>query len=422
MADINIGKAPPNQAVLPFYATGALAYTILCFLLLISAESLTGHFFNPHLLTIVHTAALGWGTMVIFGAAYQLLPVICERDLYSPRLAAASWYCLTPGVVLLAGSFWNFTVGWLMITGGSLVVLATILYNINVIMTTHICSRYSIQRLFIITSAFWLSFTVIAGLLLAINLSYPFFSKNHLDILKLHAHAGLAGWFLLLIVGVSTKLVPMFLLGKSGKNKLLMAAFLLQNAGLIAFLADGYFLGGHSMRYGLYALLILAGVLCWLRFLADAYRHRVRKKMDYLMKHTFVSLLLLLLAFAVIPLLLVQKGSQWALLYGCLLFMGWISSIILGMTFKTLPFIVWNGHYKQLSGKVKIPLPRQLYRESLVSFQFYFFLTAIALLAAGIALQCLILIRAALAILCITGLLYLYNVIKVLRHKTTVLS
>jgi len=360
--------------------------------------------------------------MIIFGAAYQLLPVICERDLYSPGLAIASWYCLTPGVALLAGSFWNFTTGWFMIAGGALVVLATLMYAINVIGTSRICSRYSIQRLFIVTSACWLLFTVVVGLLLAINLSFPFFSKNHLDILKLHAHAGLAGWFLLLIVGVSTKLVPMFLLGKSDKNKLLMAAFLLQNTGLIAFLADGYFGAGHSMRIGLYALLILAGVICWLRYLADAFRNRVRKKTDYLMKHTFISFLMLLLAFATLPLVLFQQDIRWVMLYGTLLFMGWISGIILGMTFKTLPFIVWNGHYKHLSGKMKVPLPKQLYRESLVNIQFYCSLAAIVLLTAGVIVQYVLLIRIALAVWCVVGLIYLYNVIKVLRHKTTVLS
>jgi len=422
MADINIGKAPPNLAVLPFYATGALAFVIWSFLLLISAESLTGHYFHPHLLTIVHTAVLGWGTMIIFGAAYQLLPVICERDLYSSGMAIASWYCLTPGVVLLAGSFWNFTTGWMMISGGLLVVLSTILYGINVIATSRICSHYSIQRLFLLTSACWLLFTVVVGLLLAIHLSHPFISKNHLDLLKLHAHAGIVGWFLLLIIGVSTKLVPMFLLGKSSKNKLLLLSFLLLNLGLIAFLADGFFFGGHSLRFGLYALLILIGVLCWLIFLGAAYKNRVRKKTDYLMKHTFVAFLMLLLAFAALPLLLFQQDLRWVMLYGTILFMGWISSIIFGMTFKTLPFIVWNNHYKLLSGKVKVPLPKQLYQESLIPFQFYFSLLALSLIIIGIIIQFVILIRIALVIWCIVGWIFLYNVVKVLLHKTTIQS
>ncbi|HAI81392.1 MAG TPA: hypothetical protein DCL65_10230, partial [Chryseobacterium sp.] len=120
MAEINIGKAPGNKAVLPFYATGAVAFLVLCIVMLCTPQSFTQHYFTPHLLTIVHIAALGWGTMVIFGAAHQLLPVICEQDLYSEKMASASWYTLTAGIILLTWKFWNLDVGWMMITGGSL--------------------------------------------------------------------------------------------------------------------------------------------------------------------------------------------------------------------------------------------------------------------------------------------------------------
>lgn len=146
MADINIGKAPPNNAVLPFYATATIAFWVLCFLLFFDAGNLTSHYFNPHLLAIVHTAALGWGTMIIFGAAHQLLPVICERDLFSPTIAAICWYTLTAGIVLLVVAFYNFYTGWLMISGGALIVLSACAYLINVLFTSRICIRYSLYN------------------------------------------------------------------------------------------------------------------------------------------------------------------------------------------------------------------------------------------------------------------------------------
>ena len=88
MAQFSIGKAPGNGAVLPFYATGAVMFFVLCVLMVFSPQSFTQHYFTPHLLTMVHVAALGWGTMIIFGAAHQLLPVICEQDLYSEKMAS----------------------------------------------------------------------------------------------------------------------------------------------------------------------------------------------------------------------------------------------------------------------------------------------------------------------------------------------
>ncbi|SFI92978.1 hypothetical protein SAMN05421638_1578 [Kaistella treverensis] len=415
MAHINIGKAPGNGAVLPFYATGAVMFLVLCLLMLFTPETFTKHYFTPHLLTIVHVAALGWGTMVIFGAAHQLLPVICEQDLYSEKLAAFVWYTLTLGMVLLTTHFWKLTVGWVMIFGGSLIVFSVILYLFNVWKTTKICTKYSIQKLYVLSSAIWLLFTVVMGLLLAINLKFSFFNVSHLEILKLHAHVGFAGWFLQLITGVSSKLVPMFLLGKSKKENLLKYAFIFQNAGLILFLADGYFIGVTS-RVLIYALITFVGIIFWLLFLYDNYKNRLRKRVELLMKHSFLSFLALIIAVLLIPAVYFAEGYRWAMLYGTLIFMGWITSIILGKTFKTLPFIIWNDHYKNLSGKVKVPLPKDLYSEKLTVWQFRIFIAAFLVFATGIILESVPVIRSGAVLWCVVAVLYNVNVFKLILH------
>lgn len=61
MSEVHISKAPPIWVVVPFYATGALFFLLLAILLFLSANDLTGHYFSPHLLAIVHTAAPGMG-------------------------------------------------------------------------------------------------------------------------------------------------------------------------------------------------------------------------------------------------------------------------------------------------------------------------------------------------------------------------
>ena len=419
MAEINIGKAPGNKAVLPFYATGAIAFLVLCIVMLCTPQSFTQHYFTPHLLTIVHIAALGWGTMVIFGAAHQLLPVICEQDLYSEKMASASWYTLTAGIILLTWKFWNLDVGWMMITGGSLIVFSVLLFVINVWKTTQICTRYTAQKLLITGSAFWLLFTVSVGLLLAINLSLttPMFRVSHLEVLKLHAHMGIAGWFLQLITGVSTKLVPMFLLGKSDKEHLLKKAFIFQNLGLILFLTDGYFFAVTG-RVLIYAAIVLAGIICWLLYLYDVFRNRLRKRIELLMKHTFLSFLSLILAVLLIPIVYYSDGYRFTMVYGTLIFLGWITNIILGKTFKTLPFIIWNTHYKHLTGKAKIPLPKDLFSEKLTIWQFRLFIAAFLVFALGLALQQLTVIRIGLVLWLVVAVIYCLNVFKLIFHQS----
>lgn len=418
MVTLGIGKSPRNSAVLPFYGAGTIFFLGLTVLMFIAADSFKEHFFQPHTLALVHTAALGWGTMIIFGAAYQLMPVIFEEELYSSRLAFLSFWFLLIGAITLIASFWFFQVGFFMITGGCLILIAVILYNLNVFKTA-VKSALNIQKIFLIVSAFWLFITVIIGVLLAINLYYPYIPSNHLEILKLHAHIGFAGWFLQLITGVSSKLVPMFLFGKSNNVKLLKVAFVFQNIGLLGFLIDDFFIGASDRVY-IYYILVLMGILFWMAFLVDVYKKRLKKKVDIQMRHTFISMVSLLIALILIPVVLMVSGNQWSVLYGTFIFLGWISAIIFGKTFKTLPFIIWNMHYKDVHGKKNIPLPKDLYFEKLLFYQFWSFLAAFIILILGILLQQIIIIKFGLLIWIVVALLYVFNVAKVFFHKKTI--
>ena len=197
---------------------------------------------------------------------------------------------------------------------------------------------------------------------------------------------------------------------------MLKYAFIFQNAGLVLFLADGYFLGV-TARVLIYALIVLVGIVCWLLFLFDNYKNRLRKRVELLMKHSFLSFLALIIAVLLIPAVYFAEGYRWAMLYGTLIFMGWITSIILGKTFKTLPFIIWNDHYKNLSGKVKVPLPKDLYSEKLTVWQFRIFIAAFLVFALGIIVQNVLVIRAGATLWVAVAVLYNVNVFKLILHK-----
>lgn len=416
MNGVTIGNPPKDYAVLPFYGAAAVFFLLLSLLMFIAAGRFQEHFFQGQTLALVHAAALGWGTMIIFGAAYQLLPVICEKDLFSSKLAFISFCFLLIGTILLVSAFWYFRTGHIMISGGSFVFIAAILYTINVFKTAHISNGFNIHKAFLISSALWLLVTVGIGLLLAINLAYPFFSKNHLEILKIHAHIGLVGWFLQLITGISTRLVPMFLLGKSDKDKWLQAAFILQNLGLIGFVSDQYFFGASSRVY-LYFILVVLGVLCWVAYVRDVYIHRIKRKMEIQMKQTFLSFVFLFSGILLVPVVFSFSNTQWSILYGTFLFLGWISSLILGKSFKTLPFIVWNRHYKTLHGKMKLPLPKDLYNMMWLRYQFWLFIAAMVILSIGVIYNHLLVIRCGLFLWILVAVLYSLNVLKIFLHK-----
>lgn len=409
------------RLVVVHYLVSALCFVSLAVMLLIAAENLTGHYFHPQLLAITHMAALGWGTLIIFGAVYQLLPVILETDLYSYKLGWLSAGLFLAGLVLLVYSFWHFQPGLLMQCGSLFLLTGIVLFGSNVFLTAK-QNRDDIHQEFIITSCIWLIATALLGTLLVFNFRYAFLQQDHLLFLKLHAHMGLAGWFLMLITGVSSKLIPMFLVSKGQKNGLLTWSYYLMNAGLLLFVTDTYFSGLNSKTY-VAAIIVLAGILCWMRFLINCYRSRIRRALDLPVRHSLLSFVMLGAAIIVLPLIISnslkpdQRAVDYTALYGALLFMGWISSLILGQTFKTLPYIVWARHYQHLTGSSLIPMPADLLSHKILHAQFVFFLVFTGIFYAAMFCKSPVWIITGLSCFLIVALLYLANVIVVLMYS-----
>lgn len=89
---------------------------------------------------------------------------------------------------------------------------------------------------------------MLAGLTLAVNQVHPFLKTPQIELLKLHAHAGIVGWFIQLIIGVSSKLVPMFMVSHHVNTKKLTVAYYAINIGLIAGLVSLFL----QMKFGSY--------------------------------------------------------------------------------------------------------------------------------------------------------------------------
>ncbi len=410
------------RLVISHYLLSAICFVILAVLLLFSSDKLIGHYFHPQLLAITHIAALGWGTLIIFGACYQLLPVILETELFSYKMGNLSLILFVVGLVSLVCSFWRFLPGIYMQCGSVLLLTGISLFGLNAFITSKKINHADIHQEFIITACVWLMATALLGTLLVFNFRYAFLSKDHLLFLKLHAHMGLGGWFLMLIIGVSSKLIPMFLVSTLQKPVYLSWSYYLVNSGLILFLIDTYLYGLNIKTY-FTAGTVAAGIICWLIFVFHCFRSRMRKSIDLPILHTLLSFLLLGIATLLLPFIIFNhlKANPQAVahttLYGTLLFMGWISALILGQTFKTLPFIIWIKHYQHLAGKGAIPMPADLFNKRMLVVQFTVFLAFIGSFYLGLLINSAWLRNAGLICFLLVAVTYLANVMVVLLHK-----
>ena len=408
------------KIIIPFYGYAALSILTGTILLLFNTDVLGIGFQHPHILAITHVMTLGWGTMTILGASYQLLPVLIEGELNSEFLGYLTFILSAIGIPILVIGFYTFHTGWVMKTGAVIVNLGVICYVINVIVSSIKSKKRNVHAWFIIAASLWLFSTTFYGLLLVWNFNTPFLGSNSWSYLSIHAHLGLIGWFLLLVVGVGSRLIPLFMISKYSNNKILWWIFALVNLSLIIFLFFRGF-GVDPIYYYLPIVLVLLGVLLFVKFCFKARKGRIRRNVDDQVKTSLISVVMMLLPIlsliTVVFLLPASSLSNIVLLYGFCILFGWITAIIFGMTFKTLPFIVWSKVYKGLGHTGRIPAPKDMFSDRIFKTMIVSYLSGFVLFSAGLIILNQILLKIGTIALVLAAFLYLYNVSKTIFHK-----
>jgi hypothetical protein len=162
----------------------------------------------------------------------------------------------------------------------------------------------------------------------------------------------------------------------------------------------------------------VAGIVCYLSYILETYRKRSKMQLDIGMRQTALSFVLF-----PIPLLLalvlpgVTVPVQIAVTYGAVIILGFISSLIMGQTYKTLPFIVWLHAYRPKVGREKVPLPKDLYRERVAVWQLWLYAAGFTGVMAGVVMQYALLIRLGGAVLLASVALYNLNIWLMVRHR-----
>lgn len=410
-----------HRVVLPFYFYAAIAFLVATLLLLFSTVSFTQHYFQPSILAITHTMALGWGTMIILGASHQLVPVLIEGRLYSNTLAYASFVLAALGIPLLVYGFYTFNMGWPSQWGGILINAAVLAYLVNLALSMVKSKKENVHAAFIFTAALWLLLTTLMGLALVCNFTETIIANSSLYFLPLHAHLGMAGWFLLLIIGVGSRLVPMFLISKYTNTKLLWIIYTLINTGLLVFII-GFMYFQETLFYAIPAVFVLFAILLFGYYCYQSFRQRIRKQADEQMKISLLSVVMMLLPLILLILIICRMlvgmvDTKLVLVYGFVIFFGWITTMIFGMTFKTLPFIVWNKVYHLQAGLGKTPNPKDLFSSRIFGVMVIAYLLGFVLFIIGIYKAENKILKTATVFLLFSALLYNWNVIKLLLHK-----
>lgn len=410
--------APPFSVVKQYFIAAIITFIFLNGLMLFSYDYIHGYHFQPRLLAFAHIAVLGWATMIIMGAMTQLVPVILETSLFSVRMTKWVLWLLLLGVTGIAGHFWIFaTRGSGMVSAAATAYIAIILFVINIALTLNKVRKINISSAHIIAAITYLGIVATIGMLLSINLGYPFITGNHLHYLALHAALGFAGWFSMVIMGVSYRLLPMFTLSYSYKTWPGWTAFGLVNAGILGVVIE------FLLDMPLYcSLIVAAGLFMFSYQVVLIMKGRMRKAMDIGLRHAvlaygYIPLAAIVGVYIALSHALPALRQRFVLIYGFTVVFGCITFLVIGMMYKVVPFLVWFHKYSDKVGKEKVPLLKDMFSERLGNIQFYLINIGVPAVIAGLFIGNQIIVGVGTAIMFIVSLLFGYNMLMVFTKK-----
>ena len=339
-------------------------------------------------LALVHTATLGWWTMTIMGAMYQLVPVVLVTRLRAVTLAYCQTLLYLVGVICLISGFWFNQIA-LLASGGTLVAVAATLFAVHLLATILLSPRRPLTAAYLLASLVYLLVVVNLGLTAALNLHWGFLGAATQRLLFAHLAVGLGGWLALTVIGVSYKLVPMFALVHRSSERFGWGLLIALNLGLVS-LALSLGLAAPTWMVELAGGVLALGLLGFVYDFWRMLRARHKQTIDVMQRFAVVApgylSLGVLLGSAIVAFHLDSPfGSLW-LAVAYLVLLGWIGQSILGNLQKIVPFLVWNQRYASRIGREKVPLLRDLIHLPTARLAFWLFNSGVLAEAVALAL------------------------------------
>ncbi|MFS8083220.1 MAG: cytochrome C oxidase subunit I, partial [Ginsengibacter sp.] len=136
-----------------------------------------------------------------------------------------------------------------------------------------------------------------------------------------------------------------------------------------------------------------------------------------LLSIAMMSIPVILSVFIIILSFYFVTNNHIVLAYGFCIFFGWITVIIFGMTFKTLPFILWNKTYHHKSALQKTPNPKDLFSNRVFDIMAILYLSGFVIFIVGIFSSLVYILQLGAIFIFLSAILFNVNIFKMFVHK-----
>ncbi|MBF0446802.1 MAG: hypothetical protein HQL67_01230 [Magnetococcales bacterium] len=414
---LSIDQAPPLHLPMRFFATAPLFMIMAGVLTLTLGTEILSTPLMPTTITLVHLVVLGWILMVMFGALYQMIPVLASLPVTRPGLIPWVHGLLVMGIITFALGLTTDLHPWMLLfaslgLGGSILLF---IIPVAIALYRAPSQHPTVTAMALATLALFATLTM-GGIFLG-EYAHGFYDFNREALIGVHLVWGLLGWMGTLIIGVSFQVLPLFYMTPDFPKKRAFLLLTLWTATLIL-LPLALFYQPENIRLlwlasgpGI-AALILYGLT-----IKTMLQQRKRVRIDLTYRFWLLGFASTLIAFGLMALWPEQDLTQLRILFGIFYILGGVTSILLGMLYKIIPFLVWFHRFSRLAGLMEIPMMDDLLPEQAVRYHFPLHLSSLLAFALAAALESALFTTLAGLSLALSGALLAYTIWHALAIK-----
>ncbi len=389
---LSFEQAPPISVPYRFFLTAPLFGAVAGLILALMGPETFESRWSRGALAMTHLIVVDFMLQTMCGSLLQFVAVVAGANIWRPRLVAAIVHPLiTAGAVLLASAFLFGRPELFLLAacvfvaalGFFLAVMAAALLRTPARgMSIHVLRLAVLGLLVAVALGATLAVTLGLGLNLNPGLTLP-------ALINVHVAWGLGGWALMLVIGVSYMVVPMFQLTPGYPvwfTRALPAGLFLVLCVWTLQLIPG--MGAEQpwqAGAGLVGVALAGSYAAVTLWLQSRRRRRQTDATFVLWRGAMLSLCAFSaswIAFEALP----QLGDhpRAPLWLGVLALSGLFLSVITGMLYKIMPFLNWL-HLQQLGGTgIVIPNMKQMIPEASMRGQMLLHFAALGLLLAAV--------------------------------------
>lgn len=374
---LSLDQAPELWAPLRFFISAPLFAIAAVVLLIVSGPEVYQNRWLPETIAITHLLTLGFISMAMMGAAFQLLPVLAGCAIYKSSASSKLVHFLfSSGVIFFtAGLVLSNAVviktGLFLLVPGLLIFLCLVsvsLFKAGSGLASAAGIRFAIFSLWVV---------LVLGVVLGVGTAWAGVSLLR-ELTNLHVAWGALGWVTIMIVSIAYQVIPMFQVTQEypGWFKKYFIMLLVVSLFAISILKlTGY---SQTVMLVIISALMIGLVLYSIKLLLQ----RKKRLPDAGLYFWLTGMGALALSVAVFN-YAYYFSIDLSVYIGFIFLAGFVYSIINGMLFKIVPFLVWLHLNKKLAfksgGLSSIPTMNEVISRKKMLRQYYLHMLALLL-------------------------------------------